>query len=208
MKGIKFILVIIVGLLLLVACEDGATIKITNQTNHNVYAEIDGIEVVIEGQESKSVSLETDERVIFFSDGKTKKTLKIEGETYRIWDAYNEIFPTETEIKVTPGKTYRVFCSPTDASVKVINNSEYPITSLRYRVNKQFVTSEWFYITYDPPLVSGDFAYYHLAPQTEQNRIYYNFMVESEGEIIYSIGDEFQGVELLMDQQHLIEIHD
>ena len=207
MKGIIFILMVLVGFLLITGCEEGATIKIYNQTSHNLYAEIDFEEYLIEGNENKNIDVDTEEKVFLFDDGKTVKTIKLDGETYQLWDEYNEYLPGETSITVTPGKTYKIYCNPTSASVKLVNNSDYPINALRYRKNKEISPSEWFTITYDPPLENGDSAYYHLTPQTEQNRIFYNFSVESEGQVIYSIGDEFQGVELQLDQQHLIEIN-
>ncbi len=206
MNKIKFILLIVVGLILLVGCEEGASIKIINETNYNVYAEIDGDNYTVSGDSSTKINVDTKEKVFLFDDGVTKKTLKIEGETFRIWDDYEGLPLEETEVKVTPGKTYNIYCSANSASVKVVNNSTRDISKLSYRMRTQFSSSELFSITFDPPLTTGEFAYEHIIPQTEENRFYYNFEVESDGELIYSIGDQFQGVELFMGQQHLIEI--
>ena len=82
----------------------------------------------------------------------------------------------------------------------------YKITKLTFRKNTQFSTWTWFHEYYDPPLEYGDIAYHHLAYQTAENRFYYNFEVEAEGEVIYSVGDQFQGIELGLDEQHLIVI--
>ena len=206
MKRIKFILLTFIALVLLIACEDGASIKVINQTNFNVYAEVDGNDFIVSGQSSYKVDVDTDEKVFLFDDGVTKKTLHLVGETFRIVDSYDNVVYDEVEIKVTPGETYNVYCKPRWASVKIINNSDYKITKLNYRKNSQFAPGAWFNIIFDTPLEFGDFAYYHLAYQTAENRFYYNFEVESGGEIIYSAGDEFQGIELSLDEQHLIVI--
>ena len=208
MNRMKFILLIIVGLILLVGCEEGASIKIINRTNYNVYAEVDGEEFTVTGNSSYKVNVDTDEKIFLIDDGVTYKNLQLVGETFLIWDNYDNMIYNQTDVKVTPGKTYNVYCTPNKASVKVINNSDHKITELKYRINKQFSTSEWFVISYDPPLERGDFAYYHLLYQTEENRFFYNFTVEADGEVIYSIGDQFQGVELSLDEQHLIVIED
>jgi len=206
MKEIRFVLLMIVSLALMVGCEDGAAVKVVNQTSYNVYGEIDGEEFTVAGNSNHTVDVDTDEKVFLIDDGVTKKTIKLEGETFRIWDYYEETPHNETEIKVTPGKTYKVYCKPNSASVKVVNNSDYAITKLRYRKNTQFSTGLWFMVTYDPPLESGEFAYYHLLPQTEENRFFYNFEVIAGDELVYEIGNEFEGVMLFMDDQHLISI--
>ncbi len=208
MYKIKILLVILVALIGLIACEDGASIKVHNQTSHNVYGEVDGIEFTVAGATTKKINVDTNRKVFLFEDGKTSKTLSLVGETYRIWDEFYGVPQSETDIKLYPGKSYDVFCSPNSASVKVINNSEYSIYKLNYRKNELFSPGQWFNITYDPPLEKGDFAYYHLAPQTEENRFFYNFSVENQDEVIYSIGNEFDGVELFMDEQHLIIIEE
>ncbi len=207
MNRIKLIFVI-VGLLGLIACEDGASIKINNQTNHNVYAIIEGNELTVAGGQSQKVGVDTHRKVFLFDDGKTNKTIQIVGETFRIWDDYEETYLSETDLKVYPGKTYNVYCSPNSASVKVVNNSESPIETLNYRKNKLYNPGDWFNVTFEPPLEKGDFAYYHLVPQTQENRFFYNFSLVSNNETIYSIGNEFDGVELFMDQQHLIVIEE
>lgn len=206
MKKTKVILLLIMGLLLFVGCEEGARVKVINQTKHNVYAEIDGKAFTVSGNSSYEVDVETKEKKFLFADGITKKTLKIEGETFRIWDDYEEVYNNQTSIKVTPGKTYNVYCTANSASVKVINNSAKKVTKLHYRKNSQFATGTWFTIIYDPPLEYEEFGYYHLTPQTEQNRFFYNFKVETESGEVTLIGDEFQGIELLKDEQFLIEI--
>lgn len=208
MKMIKFMLLLVLGLIVLVGCEDGASIKIINQTNYNVYANVEGDSITVAGNSSYKVNVDTDEKVFLFDDGVTKKTLKIEGETFRMWDYYDERPYTETDIKLTPGKTYNVYCNANSASVKVINNSTKKIKYLKYQTHTQFSSGELFFTTYDPPLELGQFGYEHLAPQTEENRFFYSFQVETEDGTVYSFGNEFQGTELFMGEQYLIEIQE
>jgi hypothetical protein len=208
MNKIKTILVILVGLIGLVACEEGGSIKINNQTSHNVYTEIEGVEYTISGSASKKVNVDTSKKIFLFSDGQTTTDIKLVGETYRIWDEYNDFPQDYTSITVTAGETYNIYCSPTTASVKIVNNSNKTVDKLSYRSVKQFSVGEWFYITYDPPLANDQFAYYHLNPQTQENRFFYNFKVEGQDQVLYSIGDEFEGVELFIDDQHLIIIEE
>lgn len=206
MNKIKFILLLILGLIFLVGCEDGASVKIYNQTNYNVYAKIEGISFTVSGNSNQSVDVDTDEKVFLFDDGVTKKTLNLVGETFRVVDSYDNQVYGAVEIKVNPGKTYNVYCKPQWASVKIVNNSDYKVTKLNFRKNTQFSEGTWFNALYSPAIEKGDFAYEHIEYQTEENRFFYNFQVEAEGEIVYSIGDQFEGIELGLDEQHLIVI--
>lgn len=205
MKKIKFLLLVMFGLLVLVGCEDGAKLRITNRTNHNLYGEIGGNDFTIVGKAVFETDVDTDRKVPFFASGRTKKTLKLGGETFRIYDSYNEIYVEQTQIVLTPGETYTVFCSANSASVKVINLSDERLTDLRWRRISQFIISEWFTFSFDPPLEDGDYSFYHLGPQTEQNRFFYNFQLITESGETYTYGNDTAGVELTMDEQYLIE---
>lgn len=205
MKKMKFLLLVMFGLLVLAGCEDGAKLRITNKTNHNLYGEIDDAEFTIAGKGVFQTNVDTDRKVPFFSDGRTKKTLKLGGETFRIYDSFNEVYVEQTRIVLTPGKTYTVFCSANSASVKVINLSDEKITELKWRRITQFTISEWFTVSFDPPLENEDYSFYHLAPQTEQNRFFYNFELKTESGETYTYGNDATGFALGLDEQHLIE---
>ena len=205
MKTMKFLLLIIFAVLILTGCEDGAAIRITNQTNHNLYGSIDGIDFTIAGKEVYEVDVDTDRKVPFFADGRTKKMLTLRGETFRIFDEYNKIYYDQTEIIFTPGHTYKVYCSPNSASVKIINHSNQRITKLKYRKVTQFTNGELFLVTFDPPIEPGDFAYHNIAFQTNENRFYYTFVVETENGNSYDFGGNVEESYLSIDEQYLIE---
>ncbi len=198
-------LLMLIALLIVVGCEDGGKIKVVNNTSYNLYTSIENKDYTIAGNSEISVEVSTDDKVFLLDDGETKKNITIVGETYSMYDSYQQEFPTTTSVKVNPGETTKIYCSPNYSSLKVINNYELGISKIRFRQVNQFVTQEWNEKSYAIPFNNGDFRYIHLVPQTEENRFWYNFEVQFEDGTVIPYGTEYEGHFLNLDEQYLIE---
>ncbi|MDY6916082.1 MAG: hypothetical protein SVM86_07190 [Candidatus Cloacimonadota bacterium] len=193
----KNLLLILLLSVLLVACSTEGDFKVVNQTNHVVYFNIDDEDYIVDSLQTKTVSLDTGDKFIFFGDDEKTYTLEIEGETFALPNG-----ETETQVTIRNGKTYKAYCTPTHAGVKVINNSGKDIINL------------FFYTSFDETLntltnsiENGETFYSRLEYATSENDFYYTFKVRYD-----DFSEEYFGgpeeTTLGLDEQYVIELYE
>ncbi len=113
-------------------CSSEGYVKFINRTDHSIYFSLEGNEYQLAGQNEQTVLVDTGTKIWPFSiNYEHKIPLTLEGETFIMQDS-DGIFYNETAIVVQPDETLNIFCNPTHASVKLINNSEVEITNFYY----------------------------------------------------------------------------
>ena len=202
MKKIKLLLILTAMLVLIIGCESGGKIEIINATAYNVYTTIESTEYTVAGNSSKTVKVDTDKKIFLVDDGETKKSIDIDGETFRVFDSWDGHVVTNTTIKIEPGKTTRIYCAPNCASLKVVNNSDKYITKIEYRRVYQFDTRPWITKDFADSLGAGEFSYVQLEPYTEDNAFFYNFIVSFSDGTVRPYGTEQEGVYLSNNEQY------
>jgi len=194
MKNIIYIVLLV---LLLTACSSDGTLKITNRTKHEIYLSIDGVDYTLSGYQNLDINshvLEIDlatESDFLGNSGKAY-VLDIEGETFALWDDFNNIVVPSTEVTINPDKTTTVFCDPDYACVRITNNSSVIVEYANYIMSNEEV----------PRLIGGSqnilpqqSIYYRLEYLSNleidpEDRFYYTFQVTMVDSTIYEFGDE------------------
>ncbi|OQX72893.1 MAG: hypothetical protein B6D61_13170 [Bacteroidetes bacterium 4484_249] len=126
MKNIFFILT----LAFLVGCSSHGNLKIINKTEHLLYFSINDISGTIPANQTNTISLYTGKKYIFNSPTKVY-SLYLEGETFLMYDG---IMPVKnTKITLMDDKTVKVYANPTNACLKVKNNTNQPILDMSYQ---------------------------------------------------------------------------
>ena len=164
-------------------CSTEGDLKIINKTSYNIYYTVKGTDYILEGATdttypSKTITLDSGKKFLFFEGDGKKVNLHLEGETFMMQYADNlgvgtGEFVTETEVTIKPNETTSIYAwPPTHASVKVINNSGKDIVNFFY------------YTSYDQTLVfmmddipDGETYYFRLNYATNQNWFYYWFKI-------------------------------
>ena len=205
----KNIIVLFLPLLLLFGCSSEGDIKIINRTDHNLYFNIEGTDYVLEGSEnsdpSKIISIDTGSQFLFFGDDETKVAMSLEGETFMMQDSDfsgvpNGIYFTETMLAVKPNETLKIYCDPTHAGVKLVNNSQVAVSGFSYYTDD----SDSLVSLIEYPVISGDSIWSRLKATTSYDSIIYSFVIEYEngwyGSSYVNIDD------LIVDEQLRIEL--
>ncbi len=181
----KNIIVLFLPLLLLFGCSSEGDIKIINRTDHNLYFNIEGTDYVLEGSEnsdpSKIISIDTGSQFLFFGDDETKVAMSLEGETFMMQDSDfsgvpNGIYFTETMLAVKPNETLKIYCDPTHAGVKLVNNSQVAVSGFFYYTDD----SDSLVSLIEYPVISGDSIWSRLKATTSYDSIIYSFVIEYE----------------------------
>jgi hypothetical protein len=206
----KRILPLLLLVVFLAACSTEGDLKVVNGTAHNIYFNIDGDEYMVtgatEGENSKTVSLDTGDKFLFFGSGEEKYDLHLEGETFMMQSASvqgvgtGEYF-TDTSIEVEANETYKIYCDPaTHAGLKVINNSGKDIIGLFY-----YTSNDTTLRTLTGSIENGAEFWSRLAFATPENDFYYTFKVRYDDytEEFFGSPDE---TTLGLDEQYVIEI--
>lgn len=116
-------------LLMLSACESGGKLQVFNHCSYPAYIKVENMEQkTIPAGESVSFNIDTDTQNIFTGEVKKKLPIWLVGETFSIFDEYQNAYLDSTWIEVKAGKTYSIYLNPNRASVKVINNSDQIIS--------------------------------------------------------------------------------
>ena len=198
-------------LIIIAGCSTEGDIKIINRTEHSLYFTIKGNDYILEGSEtsdpSMTVSVGTGKQFLFYSEDFVEVDLHLEGETFMMRDEFHGppdwIYYTETTLQVKPKETLKVYCDPTHAGVKLINNFAENVISLAYYTADS--DSLIYIIDIDSPIESGDSTWSRLTATTANNSIIYSFVVEFENGFIDS---SFINIDdLIVDEQLRIEFN-
>jgi hypothetical protein len=178
---------------LYIGCSTEANIKIINRTDNNLYFGFDGDNYILEGSEDEDTAMEfsfdTGTKSIF-SEKIKKVNLYLEGETFlmQLSDPYGAgqgAYYTETELELKQDETRKIYCDPTHAGVKVINDFDQMIRKVKYTANN--LDTLYTVIT---DLDIDEFDFYQLKYYSLGDTIWYSFQVEFNDGTINSYGGE------------------
>jgi hypothetical protein len=204
----KKLIVPVLMVIILAGCSTEGDIKIINRTNHRLYFTIKGNDYILEGSETSdpdmTISVDTGKQVLFYSEDYVEIALHLEGETFMMQDAVNGIpieeYFTETTLQVKPKETLKVFCDPTHAGVKLINNSAENVINLAYSTDDSDSLIAIIDLTIEP----GDSAWSRLKATSIYDSISYSFVIEFETGFIDS---SFMNIDdLTVDEQLRIDL--
>ena len=208
MKKVLFPFALLI--IIIAGCSTEGDIKIINRTDHRLYFTIKGNDYVLEGSEtsdpSKTVSVRTGKEFIFYSKDHVEVDLHLEGETFMMQDATingqpTGVYFTETTLQVKPKETLKVYCDPTHAGVKLINNFTEEVTGLAYHT----AISDTQISIIESPIAIGDSAWSRLKASTDYEVISYSFVIEFANGFINDTS--YTNIETLtVDEQLRIEL--
>ena len=195
----KFHLILLILLMLLLGCSSHGNLKIYNQTNHNLYFSIKNITQTLTPQTSYEISLYTNKKFIF-NEATKKYTLYLEGETFLMYDGLNPV--TETKITLTANKTLKIYAHPTNACIKVINDSKKTISNVSYqRIYPDSILKPELLIEEVPPY-SIKFKQIPYSCETDSFNVKFSYMNENS-DTVYT-----HDYNLKLDELFLLEIKD
>lgn len=204
MKRFQLLLLLLLALLFLAACESGGSFRVINQTSYPVYVTLeDADEVAIPGGTEHSFAVETANQHILNPDVSVEVLVRLIGETYQIYDEGNETYTDTTRIEINAGQTTTAYINPNRASFKVVNASSQAITGATlYKHNFVGVVAD-----HDlGPIAPGSFAFLPVEYASSNNNFYYYANVRLEDGSTYSYGGPTNILDV--DQQFLITLSD
>ena len=196
-------------IIILAGCSTEGDIKIINRTNHSLYFTIKGNDYTLEGSETSdpdmTISVSTGKQFLFYSEDYVEVDMHLEGETFMMQDAINGIpieeYFTETTLQVQPKETLKIYCDPTHAGVKLINNYTENVINLAYFTDDPDILIS----IIEQPIIVGDSAWSRLTATAEDDSISYSFVIEFENGFIDSTS--FMDIDdLTVDEQLRIEL--
>ena len=179
----KKIFLFILPVIVLTGCSTKGDIKIINRTDHYLYFTIEDSDYVLEGSPDsdpgKSITVDTGSQFLFLGDETTKVDMTLEGETFMMQWANDDGSPsgdyyTETTLNVPANETLKIYCEPTHAGVKLINDSEVDVVDFSYYTDD----SGTLFALIDYPILSGDSIWSRLKATTAYDSIVYSFVIE------------------------------
>lgn len=204
MKKITFYLLLLAALVFLAACQSGGEFRVINRTSFPLYIAVeDADEVIIPGGEEEIFSVDTEKQHIFNPGVEKEIGVRMIGETYQIWDDYEDAYTDSTTVKIKVGETTNAFIDPNRASFKVVNNSSQAIVSAQlFRHN--FVASS--FVADLGRIEPGQFKFLCVNYATPNNNFYYLAVLETEDEATHSFGDDTNIIQ--EDEQFLVSLED
>jgi hypothetical protein len=205
----KKIFLFILPIIILAGCSTEGDIKIINRTDHYLYFTIEGNDYILEGSPdsdpSKSITVDTGSQFLFLGDGTTEVDMTLEGETFMMQLANPDGFPsgeyyTETTLNVPANETLKIYCEPTHAGVKLINNSEVDVVDFSYYTDD----NDSLVALIDYPILSGDSTWSRLKATTAYDSVIYSFVIEYENGWFDSSYVDID--DLIVDEQLRIEL--
>ncbi len=206
MKKLLFPVLLII---IIAGCSTEGDIKIINRTDHHLYFTIKGNYYILEGSETSdpdmTISVDTGKRFLLYGEDYVEIDLHLEGETFMMQDAINGIpieeYFTETTLQVKPKETLNIYCDPTHAGVKLINNSAVDVIDLAYYTDDSNIPIS----IIEQPIIVGDSAWSRLTATADDDSISYSFIIEFENGFIDSTS--YMNIDdLIVDEQLRIEL--
>jgi len=205
----KKLIIPILLIIILAGCSTEGDIKIINRTDHCLYFTIKGNDYTLEGSETSdpnmTISVDTGKRFLLYGEDYVEIDLHLEGETFMMQDAINGIpieeYFTETTLQVRPNETLKIYCDPTHAGVKLINNFAADVIDLAYYTDDSNIPIS----IIEQPIVVGDSAWSRLTATAQDDSISYSFIIEFANGFIDSTN--FMNIDdLIVDEQLRIEL--
>lgn len=180
MKNLIYFILLGSLLLLLGACESGGKFNMVNETSFPIYASVeDGATVTIPAQEHRVFEIDTDSQSFLTGEVKRKIPVHVKGETFSLFDKYENKFVDSTFVTIKAGKTTNVFMKPNRASIKIIN--ERPETIYLVEISLISPTTDYIVATLDIDIPSEEIFCYRVKPATLQDNFTYKATVYLEG---------------------------
>ncbi len=204
------IFLFILPVIILAGCSTEGDIKIINRTDHYLYFTIEGSDYILEGSPTsdpfQTISFDTGKKFLFFGDCEEKLDMHMEGETFMMQLADNYGNPvgeyyTETTLNVKADETLKIFCDPTHAGVKLVNNSQFSVYEFSYFTDDNdslIILNDY------QPVLPGDSIWSRLKATTAYDSIIYSFVIEYENGIFDSSYVNID--DLVVDEQLRIEL--
>lgn len=183
------IILAVLALLLLTACEKGGKFRVVNRTSHNLYATVGNQDqVTIPGGGEYTFEIDTPTEHFFTANIEKEVPVRLVGETYQIYDDVEEMFVDTTTVIIRPGQTLPAYIDPNRASIKIVNNSSVGMTSaMLYKHN--FINAS--VIGSIGELESGSMTFRRVDYATPNNNFYYYVSIEmADGRILQYGGEE------------------
>lgn len=185
-------------------CKDGASIRVVNRSDHNLYVQVEnGSEVVIPGQGEHNWDIDTDTESFLSGHVEKDVTVRIVGETYHIFDEWEEVYTDSAQMVLRAGETRNVYINPNRASIKIVNQSSQAMNgAVLYRHN--FVNASTVAVLGE--LQPGELIFKRVDYATPTTQFYYYAIVQMADGTVY----EFGGPDSVLDkdQQLLITLED
>ena len=204
MKNILYTGWLVLLLLGLAACESGGKFRVINHTSFPLYVTLSGeTEVVIPGGAEHIFAVDTATEHIFNPDVTKEVPLRLVGETYYIYDDYEEIYTDSTTVTIRAGETLDAHINPNCASFKVVNASSKALQSVAlYRHN--YVAAQL--VNLMENLLPGEARFLRLDYATANNNFYYYAYVQADSSTAYTYGGPATVLE--KDEQFLVTVTD
>lgn len=201
-KMICFALALVL-LFILSACKSGGKFVIHNRTSYPVWASVAQSDTLsIQGGESHSFDVDTDSQSFLTGEVKRKVKVKAYGETYSLYDDFEEVPTDSTYVTIKAGKTLNAYLAPNRASVKIVNNRSASVAYAEIWQHKNNLQSRVATLT---NIAAGTNAWQRVDHVTPTNSFYYRVHVMMEnGEALTYGGSE---IILAKDQQFLVTIN-
>ena len=194
----KAIILLSLVILLLSACSTKGDLKIINETEHNVYFSINNIDKTLQANQTTVLSLDSGKDYSPFYRPEKEYNLKIKGETFSLYDGITPL--DETTVTVTSKKTKRLYLQPTDAGIKVNNNSlSHSLYNVGYQKIYPDTTTELTILTNE---ILPQTTWFSILPYfSQQDSFAFKFSYETyTGTIVYS-----DTTTLHLDEQFIID---
>ncbi len=204
MKRLSLLILPVVALMFLAACDSGGNFRVINQTSYPIYVTMgDEEELAIPGGGEHSFAVETEKQHFLNPNVRVSVPIRLRGETYQLYDAEGETFVDTTSVVIKVGETTNAFISPNRASFKVVNNSSHGVTRVDlYKHNFIGVVASFQLGNIAP----GKFDFLPVEYATNSNNFYYYATVQMDDGTVYNYGDPTNILEL--DHQFLITLTD
>lgn len=182
------LLLLAILLLLATGCEKDGKIKIYNRTSYPVQAGIYEDSYTIAGNSDLTVDITTGRQTPFDSNVGTWVEIFLAGETYQIYDDYEQAYVPKTSVWVAAGKTTTVYLDPNRACVKVINQTTDKYIK-KIIVQRNTFSNAWTN-EYNVFMAPNDEWFIQVPPGSTQTPYYYIVQVVFENDSILSYGSE------------------
>lgn len=183
------VILALLALLLLTACEKGGKFRVVNRTSHNLYTTVgDQAPITIPGGAEYTFSIDTPSQHFFTTNIEKEVPVRLVGETYHIYDDVEEMYVDTTTVVIKPGKTLSAYISPNRASIKIENNSSVVMNSaMLYKHN--FINAS--VVGSIPALDPAAMTFRRVDYATANNNFYYYVSIEmADGRILQYGGEE------------------
>ncbi|MBM4402767.1 MAG: hypothetical protein FJ042_00015 [Candidatus Cloacimonetes bacterium] len=185
-RRILYLLLIMAVAIILAACESGGKIRVINRTDYPMYASVDREQtIVIPGDSEHVFEIDTDTQTFYSGEVKKQAWLKLIGETYTIFDHFEEVYVDSTQITVRAGKTLNVFLDANRASVKILNSSDLNI--VRAEIYQDFGAYDQV-VGLLENIAPGEERFLRVNYATPTSQFFYRVRIMDENNLVYNYG--------------------